>query len=96
MTQQNGKVIQLETSEELSERISLYAKDNFLYKITYWEVAGKERHLKFLNHYCLGASVAFVLYDSTKQNTLEKAEKIFQALESCDIPFKFLIGNKVI
>ncbi len=95
MTQQNGKVIELETSEELSERVSLYVSDSLLYKITYWEIPGKERHLKFINHYCLGATAALVLYDSTKHSSFEKAEKIFQCLESCEIPYKFLIGNKV-
>ncbi len=96
MTQNNGKVVELETSEELSERVSLFVNDNILFKITYWEIPGKERHLKFINHYCLGAAFAFVLYDTTKQSSLEKAEKIMQSLETCDIPFKVLVGNKVI
>ena len=96
MTQNNGKVIELETSEEISERVSLCVNDHLLYKITYWEIPGKERHLKFINNYCLGAAVAFVLFDTTKQSSLEKAERIFQSIESCDIPFKILVGNKVI
>ena len=88
--------MELETSEEISERVSLYVNDNLLYKITYWEIPGKERHLKFINHYCLGATMAFVLYDTCKQSSLDKAEKIMQSIESCEIPFKILVGNKVI
>jgi small GTP-binding protein len=95
LTQSNGKVIESESSEEISERIALQINDNILFKISYWEVPGKERHLKFLNHYCMGAAVAIVLFDTTKNNSLEKAEKILQAIEVCDIPFKYLVANKV-
>jgi signal recognition particle receptor subunit beta len=96
LTQSNGKVIELETSEEISERVSLHVNDHLLFKVTYWEIPGKERHLRFLNNYCVGAAVAIILFDTTKQSSLEKAEKLLQSIETCDIPFKILLGNKVI
>lgn len=95
MTQSNGKVIEIETSDEISERISLHMNEQMLFKVTYWEIPGKERHLSFINNYCMGATVAIVLFDCSKKSSLEKAEKILQSLEICEIPFKILIGNKV-
>ena len=85
----------MESSEEISERVSLNMNDHLLFKITYWEIPGKDRHLKFINNYCLGATVAIILFDTTKYSSLEKAEKILETIESCEIPFKLLIGNKV-
>lgn len=95
MTQNNGKVIELETSEEISERISLLMNEHLLFKITYWEVPGKDRHLKFINHYCMDAAIAIILFDTTKNNSFEKAEKILQSIEVCEIPYKILVGNKI-
>lgn len=95
MTQNNGKVIEIESSEEISERISLVVNEHLLYKITYWEVPGRDRHLKFISNYCMGAAVAIVLFDTTKNSTLEKAEKILQSIEVCEIPIKILLGNKI-
>lgn len=66
-----------------------------IFKITYWELPGKERHLNFLLNYCLGAAVAIILFDTTKQSSLAKAEKILKAIENCDIPFKYLVCNKM-
>ena len=87
--------MELETSEEISERVSLHVNEHILFRVTYWEVPGKDRYLTFLNNYCVGAAVAIVLFDTTKQSSLEKAEKLLQSIETCDIPFKFLVGNKV-
>jgi signal recognition particle receptor subunit beta len=95
LTQNNGKVIEVEASEEITERISLVMNEHFLFKVTYWEIPGKDRHLKFIQNYAMGAAMAIVLFDTTKNSSLEKAEKIFQAIETCEIPFKYLIGNKV-
>ncbi len=88
-------MIEIETSDEISERVSLHMNEHLLFKITYWEIPGKDRHLKFLSNYCLGAAVAIILFDTTKHNSLEKAEKLLQSIETCDIPFKILVGNKV-
>ena len=95
MTENNGKVISLESSEEISERISIQVHQHLLFKITYWELPGKERHLNFLNNYCLGAAVAIILFDTTKSSSLERAEKILKSIENCDIPIKFLVCNKM-
>lgn len=95
LTQANGKVIEFESSEEISERVALHMYEHLLFKTTYWEVPGKDRQLKFLNHYCMGAAVAIVLFDTTKNSSFEKAEKIFQAIDVCEIPFKILVGNKI-
>lgn len=70
--------------------------NQLLYRITYWEIPGTIRHLKFIQNYCMDATVAFVLFDTTKQSSLQKAEKIIQSLEMSDIPIKFLVSNKVI
>ena len=88
-------MIELESSEEISERVSLHINEHLLFKINYWEIPCKDRHLKFLSNYCLGSTVVIVLFDTTKNSSLEKAEKIFQSIASCDVPFKILIGNKV-
>ena len=47
-----------------------------IFRVTYWELPGKERHLQFLKNYCLGAAVAIVLFDKNKASSLEKS-KIF-------------------
>ena len=85
----------LETSEELSERVTIQAFEHLIFRITFWEIPGKERHLGFLKNYCLGAAVAIILYDTTKNNSFEKAQRILKAIENCDIPIKLLIGNKM-
>ncbi len=95
MTQSNGKVLEIETSEEISERISLVVKNHLLYKIDYLELAGRERNLNSMHHYCMDAAVAIVLFDSTKNSSFEKAGKILEKIAECDINFKYLIGNKV-
>jgi len=51
--------------------------------------------LKFINHYCLGAAVAIIIFDTTKYSSFEKAEKLLQTIEPLDIPFKILVGNKI-
>ena len=95
MTQNNGKVVELETSEEISERTGLHMNDHMLHKITYWEVPGRDRNVKFIHHYCMGSAVAIILYDTTKMDSFEKAERILKSIEICEIPIKILVGNKV-
>jgi small GTP-binding protein len=95
LTQNNGKIIEIETSEEISERISLTIYDHLLYRLTFWEIPGKERNIKYLNHYCMDAAVAIVLFDTTKNTSLEKASKILEQIQLCDIPFKILVANKI-
>jgi GTPase SAR1 family protein len=43
----------------------------------------------------MDASVAIVLFDTTKNSSFEKAAKILEQLETCDIPFKVLVANKM-
>jgi hypothetical protein len=69
--------------------------DHLLYRITYWEIPGKERNVKFINHYCMDATAAIVLFDTTKNSSLEKAAKILEQIDVCDIPYKFLVANKL-
>ena len=95
MTECNGKVLNLEASEEISERITIQAFNHMIFRVTYWELPGKERHLQFLKNYCLGAAVVMVLFDTTKASSLEKAENILKCIENCDIPIKYLICNKM-
>ena len=95
LTESNGKVLNLEASEEISERITIQAFNHMIFRVTYWELPGKERHLQFLKNYCLGAAVAIVLFDTTKTSSLEKAENILKSIENCDIPIKFLVCNKM-
>ena len=95
LTESNGKVLNLEASEEISERITIQAFNHMIFRVTYWELPGKERHLQFLKNYCLGAAVAIVLFDTTKASSLEKAENILKSIENCEIPIKYLICNKV-
>ena len=84
-----------EKSEEISEYISIQSFNHMIFRTTYWELPGKERHLHFLKNYCLGAAVAFILFDVIKQSSLEKAENILKSIENIDIPIKFLICNKM-
>lgn len=95
MTQNNGKVIELETSEEISERTSLIMNEHMLHRVTFWEIPGRDRNLKFIHNYCMGAAVAIIVYDTTKMDSFEKAEKILKSIEICEIPIKILVGNKV-
>ena len=85
----------MESSEEISERITIQAFNHMIFRVTYWELPGKERHLQFLKNYCLGAAVAIVLFDTTKTSSLEKAENILKSIENCEIPIKYLICNKM-
>ena len=95
LTECNGKVLNLEASEEISERITIQAFNHMIFRVTYWELPGKERHLQFLKNYCLGAAVAIVLFDTTKTSSLEKAENILKSIENCEIPIKYLVCNKM-
>ena len=95
MSKNNGKVLSIETSEEISERVTIISHEHFTFRITYWELPGKERHLNFLNNYCLGSAVAIVLFDTTKSSSLEKAEKILKSIENAEIPIKILLCNKM-
>lgn len=95
MTQNNGKVIEIESSEEISERVSLQMIEHLLFKITYWEIPGRIRNIKYIHHYAMGAAAAIILFDTTKSASFERAQSILENLEVCDIPFKVLVGNKV-
>jgi hypothetical protein len=95
MTQSNGKVLEIECSQEISERISIVVKNHILYKIDYLEIAGRERNLNSLPHYCVDAAVAIVLFDTTKNSSFEKAGKILEKIAESDINYKYLVGNKI-
>jgi len=96
MTQNNGgNVIELNTSEEISEREYIYMHEKLLFRVVYWEVTGKDRVVKFISHYCLGSNVVIVMFDVNKVSSFNKAEKILKEIEICDIPFKILVGNKI-
>jgi signal recognition particle receptor subunit beta len=95
MTQNNGKVIEIESSEEISERVSLQMIEHLLFKITYWEIPGRDRNIKYIHHYGVGAVAAIILFDTTKVASFERAQSILESIEVCDIPFKVLVGNKV-
>jgi len=43
----------------------------------------------------MGSAVAIILYDTTKMDSFEKAERILKSIEICEIPIKILVGNKV-
>jgi hypothetical protein len=96
MTQNNGKVIEIESSEEISERVSLQMIEHLLFRITYWEIPGRDRNIKYIHHYAIGAAAAIILFDTTKSASFERAQSILESLEVCEIPFKVLVGNKVI
>jgi signal recognition particle receptor subunit beta len=95
MTQNNGKVIEIESSEEISERTSLQTSDHLLFRTTFWEIPGRDRNIKFIHNYAMGAAVAIVLFDTTKVTSFERAQKILENIDMCDIPFKILVANKV-
>ncbi len=79
MTQSNGIVV----------------KNHLIYKISYLEIAGRERNLNSLHYYCMDAAVAIVLFDTTKNSSFEKAGKILEKIAECDINYKYLVANKV-
>jgi len=95
MTQNNGKVIEIESSEEISERVSLQMIEHLLFKITYWELPGRDRNIKYIHHYAMGAAAVIVMFDTTKSSSFERAQSILENIEVCNIPIKILIGNKV-
>ena len=39
LTESNGKVLNLEASEEISERITIQAFNHMIFRVTYWEFA---------------------------------------------------------
>jgi hypothetical protein len=43
----------------------------------------------------MDAAVAIVLFDTTKNASLEKAAKLLEEIQVCDIPFKILVANKM-
>ena len=69
--------------------------NHLMYKIYFWEIPGRERNLKTINHYCMDAAIAIVLFDTTKNSSFEKAIKIYENISECDIEHKYLISNKV-
>ena len=95
ITQNNGKTIDIESSDEISQRNVLYMHQQILYNINFSEIPCKDRTMSYILNYSLGSSVAIVLFDYNKVNSFSKAEQIFESLEPCKIPINILIGNKV-
>ena len=69
--------------------------DNYAYKFSFFDVCGKPTNLKLATKYCVGSTVAIILFDSTRRSTFEKAELWIAEMEKCAIPIKILLGNKI-
>ena len=45
--------------------------------------------------YCLGSTVAVFLFDLTKKSSLEKVGNWITETDQCEIPVRYLVGNKL-
>lgn len=95
LSNNNGRMIDFEASEELSQRNIFLINQQLIYNINFTEICCKDRTLAYLMNYCLGTTVAVVLFDYTNLGTFARAEKIFESIEPCKVPINILIGNKV-
>ena len=73
----------------------MFVDDNYAYKFSFFDVCGKPTNLKLATKYCVGSTVAIVLFDTTRHSTFEKAELWIAEVEKCAIPIKILLGNKM-
>lgn len=64
ITNNFGKVVESEISDELSLKTVAYMDDNTLYKIQYWEIPGHHKNNGYFFRYCLGSSAAIYFFDS--------------------------------
>lgn len=72
----------------------MHLYEQIILKIIYWETPGKERALKYISNYTLGSHLAIVIFDVNKRSSFEKAKKILENIDICNIPVKYLISNK--
>ncbi len=69
--------------------------DNYAYRLSFFDICGKSTNLKLATKYCVGATVAIIMFDSTRRSSFEKSELWIAEVEKCYIPIKILIGNKI-
>ena len=69
--------------------------DNYAYKFSFFDVCGKPTNLKLASKYCVGSTVAIIMFDATRRSTFEKSELWIAEMEKCGAPIKLLIGNKI-
>jgi signal recognition particle receptor subunit beta len=94
LTQNNGKIIDMESSEELSQRNVLLMNHQLMYNINYFEIPGKDRNIPYVINYAIGSTVCIVLFDYNKTSSFKKAEKIFEMIAPSKTPINILIANK--
>jgi GTPase SAR1 family protein len=90
-----GRVVEDEQSSELHTKATFYVDDNYLYKIVYFDTQGKERHHKYIHHYCNGATAILYLFDASKRPTFERVEQWINECQQCEPPIQILVGNKI-
>ena len=95
LTQNNGKIIDMESSEELSQRNVLFMNQQIMYNINYFEIPGKDRNIPYVINYAIGSTVSIVLFDYNKISSFKKAETIFEIISPSKTPINILIANKV-
>ena len=74
ISQTLGSVVENEESSELHLKTTFYIDDAYQYKIVYFDMPGKDRHLKFVNKYVNGSTAIIYLFDVTKRNSFERIE----------------------
>ncbi|KAL4497055.1 hypothetical protein ABPG72_002211 [Tetrahymena utriculariae] len=95
ITQNYGKIMEQEQSDELNMKTVGYMDVDKLFKIAYWEIPGQQRNQDYFYRYCLGSSAAIYMFDVSRRQTFERIETWIQESEKCEIPVRILIGNKV-
>ena len=48
-----------------------------------------------LTRYCLGATAAIFIFDLSKKSSLEKVSNWITETDQCEIPIRYLVGNKL-
>ncbi|EGR27478.1 hypothetical protein IMG5_195250 [Ichthyophthirius multifiliis] len=95
ITQNYGKIMEQEQSDELNMKTVGYMDVDTFFKIAYWEIPGQQRNQEYFYRYCLGASAAIYIFDISRRQTFERIENWIQESEKCEIPIRILVGNKV-
>ena len=71
--------------------------NGLLFNLTIWDTAGEEKYHALAPIFYRGADGAIIIYDCTRKETFERAEKWFKELNelSESSPRIILVGNKI-
>lgn len=87
-------------SERLTIGVDFHVKtielNNLKIKLQLWDIGGEERFRFLLPTYCLGANAAFLLYDTTRSQTLNNIPEWTKIVRQKSGPIPImLVGSKI-